>query len=135
MSSPLLLVSPRSHKSPIRVSDLVHLLSATYLDQIEREIRYIRETFRCPPTVPDHEEFRREIFRFHLHYETAIRTPNKVGVTSPEGSFEFLRRHLKGDLHTVERNAIMGRDGGFLRVVDDMTDSLVKMHQEHYVDM
>lgn len=134
--------APRKHATT--VEELLSLLGPQAFDAIEQKIRVIRETFNCPPTVRDYEEFKDVLYDYYGHYQKAYFNADLKGAAARVGAvdvwrqtaYRFLQEHL-GSHHamlTAERNAIKGREGGMIRVIDEYTDAIIKRHTQVYIE-
>lgn len=118
----------------VPVHDVVGQLSAPYVDVLEQRVRVMREDFRCPPRVASAEEFRGVLSRFYAHYERTLHGAGPDAVFVMEDVYVFTKRFLHGDLGEWEKNAVRGRDGGMIGVIDAITDALVKQQTDAYLD-
>jgi hypothetical protein len=138
MMTPLRLVknAPGNDARAI-VRELLRLLAPTNFDAIDQKIYLIRETYRCPYTVPDYEAFNDTLFDYFRHYHRgyygADITTDPAGAVWKNLAYDMVRQHLKGDLRTWERNAITGREGGMVAAIDAFTEGLLKLHRENYI--
>lgn len=119
---------------------LLSLLSTDAFDYIEALGLDVRETFECPPIVPDYEAFKDVLYRFHAHYEKTFFGADHTHVTNREfarmRAYAFAEQHLAGrggSLFGHERNARSGYAGGMRQVINELTQRLIKFHQEQYV--
>ncbi|HEY3439717.1 MAG TPA: hypothetical protein VGK29_03150 [Paludibaculum sp.] len=127
----------------IGIDDILECLTPEVFDEIEAKLRRMREAFHCELIVSDFEGFKDVIFEYHnLYHKTFYNADLK---SLPDQAFarneayEFAlrnmtkynpslqRRHAR-DLHEQERNAITGRNGGMISVIDEFTDALVQLH-------
>jgi hypothetical protein len=135
MPSSLLLSRPGSEKPPITVAQLLALLDTDHLDAQELRVRRMRESFQCPATVQDHSEFRDWLFALYAHHSKCFYGGPGAPHEYPELVWGHLRRLYQKDFNVAERNAILGRDGGLIRVIDDLTDGMVKEQIDTYIDL
>jgi hypothetical protein len=135
MSSLLLVARPESEKPPITITQFLTLLDTDHLDAAELRVRQMREAFQCPATVADRAEFRNQLFAFSAHHDKwfygIASTPHEY----PELVWGHLRRLYQKDFYDAERQAMLGRDGGLIRVIDELTDGVVKERIDTYIDL
>ena len=123
----------------VSLEQLLTLLHPDELDTIDARGKLMRESYRCPFTVLNYDEFRARLMEFWAHYLTAfvgvdLRDHAELGMIKRQ-AFAFIEQHLGGykQLLTAERNAITGRDGGFIAIIDTITDAIIKHQTELYV--
>lgn len=125
----------------VTIATILELLRPEEFDRIEAKIRMMRETFPCPHTVKDYEEFKYLIMLFWAHYHKAMYNMTYGGDARDlpglikEQAFRFVEQHLGGvqGWSAAERNAIKGREGGMVSVLDSLTDAIVKSHTQSYI--
>ena len=134
MPATLRIVNPRSGKAPITVPELLDRLSSREFDKQEAKVRSMREAFHAPQVVVDHQEYHRELLRFYAHYHNAFWggniQPSQIGPIA----WDHLRR-LHKDLSGAERDAILNRSGGFIAIIDQITEAINKQVLESYIDL
>jgi len=133
MASTLRLVRPGSGKEPISVPEFLDRLGSREFDRIEAKVRSMRETFHAPPTVADHREYHQQLFRFYAHYLNTFYRSSFDANQVESLAWDHLRR-LHKDLHAVERDAILNRNGGFIGIINEITEEMVKQNLESYID-
>jgi hypothetical protein len=134
MASTLRLVRPGSGKEPISVPEFLERLGSREFDRIEARVRSMRETFNAPDTVANHAEYHHQLFRFYAHYLNTFYRSSFDANQVESLAWDHLRR-LHKDLPAVERDAILNRSGGFIGVINEITDALVKEQIEGYIDL
>lgn len=119
---------------------LLSLLSTDAFDYIEALGLDVREGFDCPAIVQDYETFKDVIYRYHARYELIFYGADHNLLTNKEfariRAYSFAEEHLAGRRRSLvdhERNARSGYNGGMRKILDDLTQSLVKFHQDQYV--
>ncbi|MDX2154049.1 MAG: hypothetical protein SFV54_25135 [Bryobacteraceae bacterium] len=119
--------------------EIIGLLGPRHLDAIDLFFRQLRESFACPVQVRDHDGFRTVIFGYWMHYLSAVFGIREHGgmASSPyyNQAFAFVEKYL-GGYHAAlaaERNAIAGREGGMIGVLDAVTEALIKDHTQLYM--
>ena len=136
----LQLIKPNPLALPVHIDDLLPCLNPDILDQVAGQVRMTREAFSCPYTARDHADFHDVLFRFWVHYQRTFfhfdfSTVPDVSLAK-SAAHEFLERHLggyTGGLATAEANAIAGREGGLIAIVDALTEGICKLHTKMYV--
>jgi len=123
----------RSTGASLRVPEIVDRLSGSYIDLIRQRLMVARETYLAPPRVSSPEEFRGRIGDFFVHYERSYHGVEKRLSASQEEAFAFFRQHCRTELMVAERNSLLGRDGGFIHVIDQLVESLIKSETDAYV--
>lgn len=138
--SALRFVMPRPEKR-LTIDELLSELSQDKFDAIEAAARIMREHFTCPPTVPNYDAFKDVLCDFYAHYMKTFYNAT-IDPRDPvwrDMAYEFAQRNITKynpslqvrqarDLHEQERNAITGRNGGMITVIDDFTDAIIKLH-------
>jgi hypothetical protein len=143
--STLRIPIPDPANESVSLRQLLDLLSPDKLGTIHQMVRTMREAFQCPYIARDYNDFLRVIYDYFTHYQlTFFNADIKRGTVHHQTSdywkdlsMEFMQKHLgsyQGDLRTAERNAVTGRDGGMIAIIDAMTDSLTKLHTKLYVE-
>jgi hypothetical protein len=139
--SGLRLVRPDPEREPLRLEALLELLGPDKLNAIDAKAKIMRESFTCPYTVRNYDEFKTTLYEFYAHYQNAFYNIDFKQATHDDDywkqyAYDFAQKHLgsyKGDMRTAERNAIAGRDGGMIAVIDTVTESIIKLHTQIYV--
>jgi hypothetical protein len=142
-----MLMNPLERRKPhvpsrvVHIDDLIPCLNPDIFDQVAGQVRMTRETFPCPYVVRDHDEFHDVLFHYWMHYQRTffhLDHANVPDVSLARGAaYEFVQQHLKGysgGLRTAEANAIAGREGGMILVVDSLTEGICTLHTKMYVD-
>lgn len=139
--TPLHLVKPK--KERLTVEDLLALLGPDKFDAIEQQVKTMRESYPCPFTVRNYDAFKDTLCDFYAHYQTVFFSFALREVKEPSEqrawknfAYTFIERHLggyKGGIATAERNAITGREGGMISVIDSLTEGISKLHTETYI--
>jgi len=124
----------------LSVEALLSLLGPDKLNAIDTKAKIMREAYACPHTVSDFEAFKTTIFEFYAHYQKAFFNADYKNVTDREAARQFAYRFAEqqlgsyqGGMRAAERNAITGRDGGMIGIIDALTDSIIKLHTETYI--
>ena len=142
---PLQIVKPRISQGPLSINELLGLLHPDHYDAIDRDVRQMRQSYYCPAVVRDYEEFKDVLHSYYKHYQKAVFDIDEDAATHDEHHRKIMREYAyreiaerllgayQGDLRTAERNAIMGRDGGMIRVIDAMTEGITKFLTENYI--
>lgn len=140
--TPLRLVKP-TQQERLTVEDLLRLLSPEHFDAIEHRVRTMRESYACPFTVRDYHVFKQTLFGFFTHYQQAFFGADHAVIKEESArrawtdhAYTFCERHLggyHGGMRAAERNAITGREGGMIGVIDALTDGIGKLHLETYI--
>ncbi len=136
MSSALRLVHRKTGMS-ISVQDFIDRLSSQDFDRVEGAVRSMRETFQAPSRIADHQDYEHHLFRFYAHYFNTFFQQNGGGMDvrgAKTMGWEHLRR-LKKDVFDVERDAILNRYGGFIGIINELTEAMVKERVSSYIDM
>jgi len=135
--TPLRLIkNDRANDPRAIVRELLQLLAPTNFDAIDQKIYLIRESYRCPYTVPDYESFNNTLCDYIRHYHKGyygVDITIDPGGASKNLAYDMVRQHLQGDLRTWERNALTGREGAMVATVDALTEGLLKLHRETYI--
>jgi hypothetical protein len=134
MGAALRLVNPKSGKTPISFEDFLERLSTREFDRVESKVRVMRETFQAPPTVRDHDEYHQQLLRFCAHYHNSFFGTDLTALQIEPFAWNHLRQ-LHKDLHGVERDAILNRNGGFIGIINQLTEELVKQQLDSYIDL
>jgi hypothetical protein len=145
--SQLHLVNPdgKPQKHITTIDELLLLLRPEHFDGIEARARTMREAFQCPPTVRDYEEFKAVLYEYFVHYQKWWFHADIKAATAKLGggddvwrqdAYRFLQEHLGGydAILAAERNAVRGREGGMIRVIDDFTEGIIKRHIQTYIE-
>jgi hypothetical protein len=125
----------------LTLDDVLVPLHPDRFDEIEAKVRVMRESFTAPVKVADSEGFKRVLLQFQSHHVLWLRgapLQRADGNTDLQKSeaIDFAETHMKnysGGLTSAERNAITGRAGGMIGVIDAITDGLVKFHVDAYI--
>ncbi len=143
--SALHLITPTRER--VTIDDLLGLLGPDKFNQIEATARIMRQTFHCPYTVRDYEEFKDVILSYYALYQKTFYNAD-IGTKNNEywrhHAYEFAQHHLTKynpglqqhharDLREQERNSITGRHGGMIRVIDTFTDAIINYHHEQHL--
>ena len=125
----------------VHIDDLIPYLNPDIFDAVAGQVRLSREWFPCPYTVLDHAAFHEVLFHFWMHYQRTFFELDYANVPdvalARSTAHEFLQQHLggyPGGIRTAEANAIAGREGGMIGVVDALTEGICKLHTKMYVD-
>jgi len=134
----------------VTIDDILECLQPEAFDAIEAKLRRVREAFNCPLTVANYEAFKDVIFEYHILYFKTFYNADLKQLADQDfaryDAYNFAlrnmtkynpglqRRHAR-DLHEQERNAITGRNGGMISVIDDLTDALVQLHSQSHIEL
>lgn len=132
------LIRPQLAQEPLTVDELLALLGPDKLNAIDAKAKLMREHYPCPYTVPNYDAFKETLVGFYTHYHTAFYGDPGQATKTPgwkELAYDFAQQHLGGHngIRTAERNAITGREGGMISVIDTLTEAITKVHTENYV--
>lgn len=125
----------------VTIATILDLLRPEEFDRIEAKVRMMRETFPCPHTVHDYDAFKQLLMLFWARYHKCMYSmtyhgePGDLPGLIKEQAFKFVEQHLGGlqAWNAAERNAITGREGGMVSILDSLTDALVKSHTQSYI--
>lgn len=128
----------------VTIEELLALLHPDHFDAIEARARTMREAFTCPPAVPNYEAFKDVLYEYFAHYQkwwfnadlkAAVATVGGGADVWRQDAYRFLQEHLGGHdaIRAAERNAITGREGGMIRVIDEFNEGIIKRHTQTYI--
>jgi hypothetical protein len=124
----------------VTLDQLLGLLGPDDFDAIDAKIKRMRESYQCPYTVRDYQEFKATLFDFWAHYHKAWLNVDWKSIggmcdLTKQQAYQFIEQHLGGyrEILAAERNAIAGREGGMIAVIDKITEALTKFQIESYI--
>jgi len=135
------LVKEQAERGRVTLDQLLGLLGPAEFDAIDAKARQMRESYNCPFMVRSHAEFKERLFDFWAHYLKAFfnrdfkNTNLALDEFTKNNAYQFIEQHLGGykEILSAERNAITGRDGGMIDVLDKITESITKIQTEIYI--
>ena len=122
--SNLRLVKNTEPQQQPTVDELLALLGPDKLNEIDRKAKIMRESFKCPFTVRDYDAFKETLWDFVGHYEQSFFGIDMRTQADREYwkhyAYQTVERNLSypGGMLAAERNAITGRDGGMIGIID-----------------
>jgi len=157
----LSIIRPKEGAAPITLDQILLLLhpdNPTGIGGIEQDLKDLREKFHCPYVVRDYEHFKEILFAFFKHYQITyydaeITPPAQRDLRSTEievrsaaleqasvyehwkqEGYSFCERYIgEREMSGAARNAIAGREGGMIAIIDNITDAILKESIERYM--
>ena len=137
----LRIVKPRFEEEPLSLEELLAHFGPEHFNKIEATVKIMREEYQCPYTVKNYDEFKSETFNYFAHYQKTFFNAdwNTAGTDhefKKNFAYDFVAKNLssyQGGIHRAESNAIKGRDGGLVAIIDALTEAIAKSHVESYI--
>jgi hypothetical protein len=135
------LVKQQTKRGHVTITQILALLGPEEFDAIDAKARQMRESYHCPFTVRDHQHFKDTLADFWRHHLKTFfnwdyqQSGIPMGEFTKNHAYQFIEQHLGGykEILTAERNAITGRDGGMIDVLDKITEAITKLQTELYI--
>jgi hypothetical protein len=137
MTRSLQLVHRDGNKPAITTKDLIEgFFSPQQQERIEANVLRCREEFKTRAYIGTHDDFTAESFRWYAHvHDWFSETKSDPARINPAVAISTLQRWYGKPWHEAERNALYLRDGGgFIGIINAITETLVKEHLEAYFD-
>ncbi len=130
IAAPVRFLHRYEHDRPlVTIPEFLDLSSPAILETIEGTRREPREDFIVTTTTRDTTAFHNELYRFYDHTQERLFAPTKQPPTrypNSDWAFFLLRRWYGGSLLAAEASVLENRDGGMIRVIDKLTDGIIK---------
>jgi hypothetical protein len=136
-----LVKQQRTEQGYVTLDQILSALSPEELDALDAKVKMMREAFPCPYKVNNYEDFKACLDEYWMHYMKwfCYVDYKAIGMTidgiTKQHAYQFIEQTLGGyqELLTAERNAIAGREGGMIGVIDQITDALGKQITTNYI--
>jgi hypothetical protein len=126
----------------VSLEQIFDLLSLDELDALDARVKQMRESFPCPYQVRDYDEYKHWLEEYWILYMKWFYGADykAVGITELDGltrqhAFALIEQSLGGErqMKTAERDAIAGRNGGLIAIIDQITEGLGKLALKNYI--
>jgi hypothetical protein len=126
----------------VTLQQIFDLLSLDELDALDARVKQMRESFPCPYKVSDYDEYKHWLEEYWMLYMKWFCAADykAVGIEELDAltrqrAYQFIEQTLGGDqqMYTAERDAIAGRNGGLIAIIDQITEALGKLVLKNYI--
>lgn len=127
----------------VTLEQILDLLNLDELDALDARVKQMRESFTCPYQIRDYDEYKYWLQEYWMVYMKWFYGADykAVGITELDGltrqhAFALIEQSLGGErqMKTAERDAIAGRNGGLISIIDQITEGLGKIALKNYIN-